>query len=194
VELIDAASAEFERIIRQLPSDAWSRPTVVHVTVRELVEHVVVGNRFAAAILSGADRDEAAARLRNDQWSDDPAELSVSLVAQTQAFAAASPDRVVPHPNGDIRASAFLRFRLVDLVVHGWDLLRAADLDETLDAGVVSRLWHLVEPHVPEMITFGSYGDGPSGALPFDATDQARLLDAFGRRPDVSVAVGAVGY
>jgi hypothetical protein len=43
VELIDATSAEFERVVRQLPSDSWDRPTPSEISVRELIEHVVVG-------------------------------------------------------------------------------------------------------------------------------------------------------
>ena len=80
-------------------------------------------------------------------------------------------------------AAAFLRFRLVDLVVHAWDLLRAAHLDETLDPLVVVELMSVVEPHLDDMLSFGAYGDGPSGTLPPDAPPQARLLDWFGRRP-----------
>jgi hypothetical protein len=89
----------------------------------------------------------------------------------------------VPHPNGDITAAAFLRFRLVDLVVHAWDLLRGADLDESLDPAVVDRLLTLVKPHLDDMLAYGSYGEGPSGTLPAEAPAQARLLDWFGRRP-----------
>jgi hypothetical protein len=77
----------------------------------------------------------------------------------------------------------FLRFRLVDLVVHAWDLLRAARLDETLDASVVEGLLSLVEPHVEEMVAFGAYGDGPSGTMTAQTSSQDRLLDWFGRRP-----------
>ncbi|MDQ3485486.1 MAG: maleylpyruvate isomerase N-terminal domain-containing protein [Actinomycetota bacterium] len=49
MELIEAASAEFERAVRLLPESSWGRPTPSEVSVRELVEHVVVGNRFTAA-------------------------------------------------------------------------------------------------------------------------------------------------
>lgn len=184
MELIDAASAEFERVVRELPADCWSKPTPSEVSVRELVEHVVVGNRFSALILSGVSRDEARAQLDFDQLGDDPvAAVAESAARQSAAFGVAAPDQVVPHPKGDISAGAFLRFRLVDLVVHAWDLLHAAGLDEVLDPPVVRRLWAAVEPHLPEMLTFGAYGDGPSGNVPVDATHQARLLDAFGRRP-----------
>lgn len=184
MELIRAASAEFERALRLLPTDSWDLPTPSDNSVRELVEHVVVGNRFTALLLSGASRDEAWAALDGDQLGDDAvAALVESARHQAEAFDAAAPDQTVVGPGGEIPASAFLRFRLVDLVVHAWDLLRAADLDEALDPGVVDDLWSVVEPHLDEMLAFGAYGDGPSGTLPADASPQTRLLDAFGRRP-----------
>jgi MFS family permease len=86
-------------------------------------------------------------------------------------------------PNGNILAAAYLRFRLVDLVVHAWDILRAARLDETLDPLIVVGVMDLVEPHLADMLAFGAYGAGPSGTLAPDASPQSRLLDWFERRP-----------
>ncbi len=184
MDLIAAASAEFERAVRALPADSWEAPTPSEVPVRELVEHVVIGNRFTALLLTGVSRDDARAALAGDQLGDDPiAAVTESAARQADAFAAVPPEQSVPHPNGDIPASAFLRFRLVDLVVHAWDLLRAAGLDETLEPAVVSGLWDLVEPHLDEMLAFGTYGEGPSGTLTPPTPPQTRLLDAFGRRP-----------
>jgi uncharacterized protein (TIGR03086 family) len=184
VDLIDAASAEFERVVRQLPADSWERPTPSDVSVRALVEHVVVGNRFTTLLLAGADRDEARTMLTGDQLGGDPVAAVVeSGRRQAQAFAVTPLGQPVAGPNGDIPAAAYLRFRLVDLVVHAWDLLRAARLDETLDPRVVAGLLEVVEPHVHEMLAFGAYGAGPSGTLPPDASPQSRLLDSFGRRP-----------
>lgn len=184
VELIEAASAEFERVVRQLPPDSWDLPTPSEVAVRELVQHVVVGNRFTAMLLAGADRDAARASLGGDQLGDDAITAVVdSARQQREAFAGVAPGQVVAGPRGDIPAAAFLRFRLVDLVVHAWDLLRAAGLDESLDPQVVDRLLEVVEPHLDEMLDFGAYGAGPSGTLPSDAPPQQRLLDVFGRRP-----------
>jgi hypothetical protein len=93
------------------------------------------------------------------------------------------PEQLVDGPNGDIPAAGYLRFRLVDLVVHGWDLLRAARLDETPDPGLVVDVSAEVEPHLDETLAFGAYGAGPSGTLPPAATPQSRLLDWLGRRP-----------
>ena len=184
VELIDAASAEFERVVRQLPADSWERRTPSEVSVRELIEHVVVGNRFTALLLAGVDRGEARAMLTGDQLGDDPvASVAESARVQARAFAATPPGQPVAGPNGNVPAAAYLRFRLVDLVVHAWDLLRAARLDETVDPRIVIAVLDVVEPHLEDMLAFGAYGAGPSNTLLPDAPPQARLLDWFGRRP-----------
>jgi uncharacterized protein (TIGR03086 family) len=184
VELIAAASAEFERVVRQLPADSWHRPTPSDVSVRELVNHVVLGNRLTALLLTGVDRDEARDRLEGDQLGADPIGAVVaSAQQQARAFAATPLEQTVAGPKGDVPAAAFVRFRLVDLVVHAWDLLRAARLDETLDPMIVDGVLALVAPHLDEMLAYGAYGEGPSGSLPADASPQLRLLDDFGRRP-----------
>jgi uncharacterized protein (TIGR03086 family) len=184
LELIDAASAEFARVVRALPADVWDRPTPSEMSVRDLVQHVVVGNRFTALLLDGVAREEARAAVTGDQLGDDPVAAVVeSAQRQAQAFAATGPDQPVAGPKGTIPAAAFLRFRLIDLVVHAWDLLRAAGLDETLDEPVVLDLIAIVQPHLDDLISYGAYGSGPSGTLPADASPQARLLDWFGRRP-----------
>jgi uncharacterized protein (TIGR03086 family) len=154
------------------------------MSVRELVEHVVLGNRFTALLLAGVGRDEARNLLTGDQLGNYPVAAVVdSARRQAEAFAATPAGQPVPGPKGDIPAAAFLRFRLVDLAVHAWDLLRAADLDEALDPRIVADLMQIVEPHLDEMIAYGAYGSGPSGILPPDASAQDRLLDWFGRRP-----------
>ena len=184
VELIDAASAEFASVVRRLPAGSWDLPTPSDISVRELVQHVVVGNRLTALLLSATGRDQARASVAGDQLGDDPlAAVVESARRQAHAFATTPPQRSVPGPKGDVPAAAYLRFRVVDLVVHGWDLLRAAGLDERLDPSVVTRTVDLVEPHLDEMLAYGAYGAGPSGALPADASAQDRLLDWFGRRP-----------
>jgi uncharacterized protein (TIGR03086 family) len=184
VELIEAASAEFERVVRQLPADSWGLPTPSDFSVRDLIEHVVVGNRFTALLLAGVERSDARATLSDDQLGDDPlAAVVESARQQAAAFAATPPVQPVAGPKGDVPATAFLRFRLVDLVVHAWDLRRAARLDETLDPHVVVGVWRVVEPHLDDLLAYGAYGAGPSGSLPADASPQLRLLDSFGRRP-----------
>lgn len=182
--LIDAAPAEFARVVRLLPADSWHRPTPSDISVSELVEHVVFGNRLTTLLLAGVDRDEARQLVMSRQLGIDVVAAVVeSARAQAQAFATTPPDQPVPGPNGVSSAAAYLRFRLVDLAVHAWDLRRAAGLDETVDPHVVAGIIDMVEPHLHEMLASGAYGAGPSGALPAGATPQSQLLDWFGRRP-----------
>jgi uncharacterized protein (TIGR03086 family) len=72
------------------------------------------------------------------------------------------------------------RFLCMDLVVHGWDLARAAGLDEDMDPQDIAR--------VSEQAT--AFGDmlrspqafGPEVAAPADADEQVKLLAFLGRR------------
>ncbi|SED53689.1 TIGR03086 family metal-binding protein [Ruania alba] len=183
-ELITDATAEFERALRELPPQAWGCPTPSEMSVRDLVGHVVAGNRLTALLLTGSSRAQALEQIAGDLLGDDPfAAFVASAQEQADAFAVAAPEQPVPGPAGMATAADYLRFRLVDLIVHAWDLRRGAGLDDTLDPDLVDHLLRLVEPHLPEMVALGVYGDGPSGALLPESPAQARLLDAFGRRP-----------
>ena len=184
VDLLKAAADQFERIVASVPPQAWDNATPCELTVREVVDHTVTGNIFAGRLLAGASASEATAGLDADHLGDDPLfAVSASCESQSSAFAGADEGRVLHHPSGDISVDTFVRFRLGELVVHAWDLAVGGGLDPSLDPAVVEGLWVLVEPHLDEMRTMGTFGDGASGNLPEDASTQTRLLDAFGRRP-----------
>jgi uncharacterized protein (TIGR03086 family) len=184
VDLLHAAAAQFERIVASLPAEAWDNATPSDITVREIVDHVVAGNIFAIRLLAGASAAEATVGLDANHLGDDPLfAVSATCESQWSAFAGADEDRALHHPSGDISVDTFVRFRLGELVVHAWDLAVGAGLDPSLDPAVVEGLWVLVEPHLDEMRSMGTFGDSASGNLPEDASTQTRLLDAFGRRP-----------
>jgi uncharacterized protein (TIGR03086 family) len=184
VDLLQAAAAQFERIVASLPAETWDNATPSDITVRETVDHVVAGNIFAIRLLAGASAAEATAGLDADHLGDDPLfAVSATCESQWSAFAGADEDRVLHHPSGDISVDTFVQFRLGELVVHAWDLAVGGGLDRSLDPAVVEGLWDMVEPHLDEMRSMGTFGDGASGKLPEDASNQTRLLDAFGRRP-----------
>ncbi len=54
-------------MVRHLGPDSWGPPTPSEVTVRELVGHVVVGNRISALLLADVAPNEARAMLTGDQ-------------------------------------------------------------------------------------------------------------------------------
>jgi uncharacterized protein (TIGR03086 family) len=75
-----------------------------------------------------------------------------------------------------------------DLVLHGWDLARAAGLDDTIDPDEIDRLWPGIEQIPDEMRIPDHFGPGvvvfgPEVDVPSDAPLQDRLLGKLGRDP-----------
>ena len=159
------------------PCEGWS--------VQDLVHHVVAGNLRSASLASGARHHEAEAPLHGDLLGPDPVgAFDRSIAAQADAFdRPGALEQACDSAVGELTGRQLLRFRAVDLVVHAWDLSRALGTDESLDARLVEHTWLEIEPMVPVMASLGVFGDGPSGTLSNQATVQARVLDATGRRP-----------
>lgn len=77
-------------------------------------------------------------------------------------------------------AQAIDRFVCFDLVVHGWDLARAAGQDERIDPGELPLLWGTVEFFGDAIRGEGTCG--PAIDPPPNADSQTRLLAHLGRR------------
>lgn len=72
-------------------------------------------------------------------------------------------------------------FILGDVLVHTWDLARAAGLDESLDADEVHAMLVGIESMGDTLSRSGHYGKRV--AVPDDADEQTRLLAFTGRQP-----------
>ena len=185
LDVLPHATNEFDRRVRLVATDQWTQPSGLgEWTVRDLVDHVVGGNRMATVLLAGGTRDEAKAAFGLSREDTDlPAAFAESARAQADAFAVGDMTAIVHHPMGDMPASQLLDFRLTDLVVHAWDLAQATGGDEALDAEAVAAVWELLQPFAPFIGQVGVFGEGPSGSVPDDAPLQERMLDFTGRRP-----------
>jgi uncharacterized protein (TIGR03086 family) len=180
------AQDAFDLRLGRVEADQWSLPTVCpDWTVRDLVNHVVVGSTMSVRLLDGAALDQIMALFGSDALGDDPLETRRQTVAaEREAFAAPGAlDRIVHHPAGDIPGAVLLGFRTGDNLLHTWDLARATGGDEVLPDDVVADVWSVLEPFGPSIGTLGVFGDGPSGTVGPDAPLQTRLLDLSGRRP-----------
>lgn len=180
------AQDAFDLRLRRLGADQWALPTTCpDWTVRDLVNHVVVGSTMSVQLLDGATLEQIMTLFGSDALGDDPLEARRRTVAEErQAFAAPGAlDRVVHHPAGDIPGAVLLGFRTCDNLLHAWDLARATAGDEVLPEDVVADVWSVLEPFGPSIATLGVFGDGPSGTVGPDAPLQTRLLDLSGRRP-----------
>jgi hypothetical protein len=65
--------------------------------------------------------------------------------------------------------------------VHGWDLSRAAGLDERIDPAELDRLWESVEAFGDQIRSESAFG--PPVNVPAGASEQDKLLAHLGRDP-----------
>jgi uncharacterized protein (TIGR03086 family) len=159
-----------ERLMRVGAGD-WGRPTpCAEWDGWALVNHVVGANVRYRLLLHGASLEEVEATRQANHVGDDPLTAFVTTAAAVvDSFRQHGVlDRTFRHVTGDRTGRELLMMRILDVGVHSWDLARAIDGDETIDADVVAVALTATTP-----------GDG-EGA---DTPAQDRLLLRLGRQP-----------
>jgi hypothetical protein len=71
--------------------------------------------------------------------------------------------------------------RVTEWTIHGWDLARALNADDSLDAELIESLYARLAPRVDALANTGDFQ--PPTGLPDTAPLQDKLLDLLGRRP-----------
>jgi len=186
LDALARANSGYERRLLAVDGGRWDQPSVCEGwSIRDLVDHVLGGNRFAVSLLAGQSADDALAHALALGFDGDPVALHrASATAQHDAFAASGAlERLVHHPARDIDGQHFLSFRLGDLVLHGWDLACSTGGDDSLDEELLPAVWDAYQPMLGPADEHGAFGAGPSGNVAADASLRIRLLDLTGRRP-----------
>ena len=169
---LDRARAEVEHRLDAVGPAQWSLPTpCTDWTVRDVVRHLVVGNKMAALLLTGASRDDTLAQIREWHRADGmlaPDALVAAFRTSADAQAAALGrlgvlELTVHHPVGDIPGAQLLRFRVGDMTLHAWDLARAIGADDQLDPELADDVYTSMAPMAPFISPLGMFGSGPSG-------------------------------
>src|SRR5437762_14136716 len=192
MELIDLyrhSVAGFTDRVRQVRPDQWSAPTpCTDWDVRALVNHIVNEERWIPPLIAGATIAEVGNRFDGDLLGDDPA-ASADEAAREADAAIAEPgalDRTVHLSFGDFPAGEYLHQLLADHLVHAWDLAAATGADRALHPAAVAECaqWFAGV----EDAYRGSGAIGSRVAVPPDASEQDRLIAAFGRDPARTVS------
>ena len=176
------ANVAFERRLRLVGPDDWPRPTPCSEwDVRALVNHVIGGNRRYTMLLHGASAESVNRTRAEDHLGAHP--LTAFRTTARELAAAFREDgaltRIAHHPIGDRTGADLLAMRVLDVTVHAWDLARALDVDDALDADAVE--FALAHTEVIEAgREHGSFAiaTGPPLITP---SPQARLLHLAGR-------------
>ncbi len=179
-----------ERLVAGVREDQWDAPTpCTEWTVRDLVGHLVGGDRVFAAVLRGDAASPMEAARPADPLGDDPV-AAYRAAADEMLAEFRRPgvlERVVTLPIGPAPGVVAAQLRIVETLVHGWDLARATGQHLGFPDDIVERALELTRARLsdvpPERSPFA-----PPQPVPDDAPPIDRLAAALGRlvtdRPD----------
>src|SRR3954454_20299928 len=170
------------RLVDALEGGQWELPTPCpEWTVRDVVNHLVLGHRrFAAAITGGTPPVPSDDLLGSDPGSAYWSSAEAMLAAFRSEGAL---ERPVTIPAGTLPGSVACELRVVEALVHGWDLARATGRPLEFPAG-------LLEVSIPSSrVPAGPFPAdrppfGPSQPVADDAPPLDRLAALLGRSLD----------
>jgi len=181
VENLAAALAGTEQLVAEIGPDEWGLPTpCTDWSVRDVVNHLVAGNLLFVRVFGGEPlppREELLAASRTDRLGDDAAgAYRASAAALVDAFRVEGAlERMVTVPAGTFPGIAALHLRIVEALVHGWDVARATGRPLTFPDGLVEQELAFTRDTLPRL------PPRPAGQGPFapaqPARDDAPALD-----------------
>lgn len=168
-------------VVEAVPADGWYTPSpCAGWTARQVVGHVIGGLRAVAAVEDGPPPDP-----------DDPGVLAggdpaaAFAAARDRALDVLTEDnlgRALAGPVGTIMLEQKVAmFSTPDVLIHTWDLARAAGIDVQLDPALVRETY---AAHLPmDAMLRSQHVFGPRVECPEGADPQTALLCFTGRSP-----------
>jgi uncharacterized protein (TIGR03086 family) len=181
--LHDRALSAVGAYVAGIGEDQWHNDTPCEDwDVRRLVEHLVVGNVWVEPLVAGETIEQVGDRFDGDVLGDDP--VAAYTASAESARAAFHREGAMEAPcavsYGPVPGEIYAGHRLIDLVVHGWDVAEATGQSTALDPELVDAAWSVIEPQLEMLVGSGMFGT--TIEVPPDAPAQTRLLAALGRR------------
>jgi uncharacterized protein (TIGR03086 family) len=170
-KVVDGVTAD--QLELPTPCDGWN--------VRELLNHIVSGNYWAAELANGKMIADVGDRLDGDTLGADPqAAYRASAGLAAAAFdAPGAMDAPCAVSYGPVPGSVYCGHRILDVAIHGWDLAKATGQESPLDAELVDDLAAILAPQIDMLEGSGMFGTRVE--VPADADAQTRLLAQLGR-------------
>jgi uncharacterized protein (TIGR03086 family) len=181
-ELHAQALAATGRTVAAVPPGRWQAATPCREwDARALAGHLVAGNLWAAELAAGATMDSVGARFDGDLLGADPAAAyAASAAAAAAAFRRPGAlDAPCAVSYGPVPGSVYAGHRLIDVLIHGWDLAVATGQDTTLDASLVAACHEILEPQLAGFRAAGAFA--AEAPVAPGASAHARFLALAGR-------------
>lgn len=182
VNLHRRALAATGKIVTGIGPDQWHDPTpCAGWDVRELVNHLVSGNMWAAELGAGATIEAVGDRLDGDVLGADPIQAyDESVGAAADVFAAKGAlEAPCAVSYGPVPGSVYAGHRFLDVLIHGWDLAVATGQDARLDPELVDACAAVIAPQADLLKGSGMFGGDV--VVPPGADAQTKLLAQLGR-------------
>lgn len=177
-------ASDFMDRAERINPQQWSAPTPCQDwNVRELLNHVVSEDRWMVPLFAGKTLEEVGDQFDGDVLGSDPVGNAVDAAKQAEA-AVSEPgalERTVQLSFGPTQGREYVEQMMAENLVHTWDLAAATGTDRRLDPESVRECtrWFVDR----EDLYRQTGGIGARFPVPEGATDQDRLLAAFGRDP-----------
>ncbi|WP_127782517.1 TIGR03086 family metal-binding protein [Rhodococcus sp. X156] len=180
-------SERVSSLLDGLPDEQWDDATpCTDWRVRDLVTHLVQGNRVFTAALRGSpghipdtpgypDDERDAARLRA-AFRESTNEVVTALRLPGVM------DQTVSVPFGAIRGAVVVHLRVVEMLVHGWDLAQASGQPVEVSPELAEQELRFTERQL-SAIPADRRPFGPPQPVAADASAFDRLLGMLGRAP-----------
>lgn len=150
--------------------------------VREVVNHIVGENLWVPDMVAGKSIEEVGDVYDGDMLGDDPLaayDQSAKLAADAFRVPGAM-ENPVKVSYGPVPGRVYTEHRLIDVVIHGWDVAKATGQDTTIPAQFVDALVPKVELEVDAFEASGYFGKRVK--VSDQAEAQTRLLGMLGRQ------------
>ncbi len=163
--------------------EQWQNATpCTEWNVRDIANHIIGENLWAAELLNGRTIADVGDRLNGDLAGGDPAAAYRSSVrAATAACTAPGSMEATCHLSfGDYSGSEYAGQLLLDSLVHGWDIATATGQDSRLDPRLVDACLPIAAQLTDQFRSAGVFGENLPVSSNADA--QTKLLAMLGRR------------